>query len=174
MNLSRGCLKPNSLIERATQDFLQGTRTLLLQAGLPACFWSSAAPCYCLLDNISDKKESVSAWEQTYGEAFPGKRLPFGCLVSYIPSQTKGLSGSVAKWDPSAREGIIAGYTLRPGYEWSGIYLVWDLRHFIGVSLQRDSGYQNIGFHDPHQSSRIELYDGKLTFPLKERYKRKV
>ncbi len=167
-----GMPQTKSLIERANQDILQGTRTLLLQAGLPACFSTFAAPCYCMLDNISDKKESVSAWELTYGEDFPGKRLPFGCLVSYIPSQTKGLSGSVAKWDPSAREGIFAGYKLRPGYKWSGIYLVWDLRDFFGVSLQRDSGYQNIGFHDPHQSSRSELYDGKLTFPLKERYDR--
>ncbi len=47
---------------------------------------------------------------------------------------------------------------------------MWDLRDFIGVSLQRDAGFQNIGFRSPHQSTKIELYNGDLSFPLKARY----
>ncbi len=46
----------------------------------------------------------------------------------------------------------------------------WELRDFAGVTLQRDEGYKNIGFHSPHVSSRIALYADKLYFPLKERY----
>ncbi|MCP4191077.1 MAG: hypothetical protein GY768_10670, partial [Planctomycetaceae bacterium] len=59
---------------------------------------------------------------------------------------------------------------MRPGYQWSGEFLVWDLRDFRGVDLQRDASYKNIGFLSPHQSSRIELYGGRLSFPLKQRY----
>ncbi len=136
-----GIPQSNSLIERTNQDILQGTRTLLLQAGLPSCFWTFAAPCYCFLDNIADKKESVSAWEKCYGEPFGGTRVPFGCLVSYLPSPTKGLTGSIGHWDPSAREGVFVGYKVRPGYQWAGQYLVWDLRDFIGSRFNgtRDS-----------------------------------
>ncbi len=50
------------------------------------------------------------------------------------------------------------------------LYLVWDLRDFAGVTLQRDEGYKNRGFHSPHVSSRIALYVEKLYFPLKEWY----
>ncbi len=162
----------NALIERTNQDIIHGTRTLLFQAGLPSCFWTFAAPCYCLLDNATDKKETKSAWELKYGSPFEGALLPFGCLVSYLPSPTKGLEGSVAKMDPSAREGVFAGYKMKPGYGWSGEYLVWDLRDFMGVTLQRDEGFKNIGFHSPHVSSRVALFANKLHFPLKERYDR--
>ncbi len=95
--------------------------------------------------------------------------MPFGCLVSHLPSPTK-LTGSVGTWNPSAREGILAAYDIQPGYRWSGRYLVWDLRDFHGISLQRDEGFQNIGFRSPHYSSRVELYNGQLVFPLKARY----
>ena len=36
--------KTNSLAERANGDILNGARSLLLQAGLPASFWPFAAP----------------------------------------------------------------------------------------------------------------------------------
>ncbi len=55
---------------------------------------------------------------------------------------------------------------------WAGQYLVWDLRDFVEVSLQRDAGFHNIGFRSPHQSSKVELYNGELFFPLKARYDR--
>ncbi len=79
----------NALIERANQDIFQGARTVLLQAGLPGCFWTFAAPCYCMLDTAANKKESVSAWEKRFGEPVHGQRIRFGCLVSHIPSPTK-------------------------------------------------------------------------------------
>ncbi len=82
------------------------------------------------------------------------------------------MRGSIGKWDPSAREGVFAGYEMRPGGCWSGIYRVWDLRDFVGASLQRDAAYKNIGFRSPHRSSRVELYNNALVFPLKQRYDR--
>ncbi len=93
-------------------------------------------------------------------------------LGVWFPLPTKGLTGSIGHWGPSAREGVFAGYKIRPGYQWAGQYLVWDLRDFIGVSLQRDTGVHNIGLRSPHQSSKVELYNGELFFPLKARYDR--
>ena len=47
----RGMSQTKGIIEREVQDMLIGTRTLLVAAGLPGCFWSHAAPCYMHLDN---------------------------------------------------------------------------------------------------------------------------
>ena len=41
----------NGVAERAVQDLLDGARGHMVHAGLPAYFWSYAAPCYCLLRN---------------------------------------------------------------------------------------------------------------------------
>ena len=42
----------NSMAERANQDILAGSRSVLAQAGLPECFWPYAAPYYCLLSRL--------------------------------------------------------------------------------------------------------------------------
>ena len=47
-----GVPKSNGLIERYVQVVLQGTRTLLIQAGLPMCFWPYAAECKAFCFNI--------------------------------------------------------------------------------------------------------------------------
>ena len=41
----------NAKIENTILDVERGTRSALIQAGFPPCFWSFAAPMYCLLDN---------------------------------------------------------------------------------------------------------------------------
>jgi hypothetical protein len=43
----------NAIIERTNLDILEGTRTTLISAGFPECFWPFAAPHFCLLDNTS-------------------------------------------------------------------------------------------------------------------------
>eukprot|EP00969_Alexandrium_andersonii_P170960 7558414-Alexandrium_andersonii.AAC.1 len=45
--------KSNAIAERANRTVLEMTRALLGQAGLPACFWSEAAPCATFLRNLS-------------------------------------------------------------------------------------------------------------------------
>ena len=45
----------NGIIEKYNQHVLDGTRVLLVQAGLPPVFWPYAATCYCMLSNIMDK-----------------------------------------------------------------------------------------------------------------------
>ena len=41
----------NAIAERAVQEVLSGTRTVLAQARLPGYVWSYDAPCYCILHN---------------------------------------------------------------------------------------------------------------------------
>ena len=46
-----GMPQTNGIAERAVQEVVSGTRTLLVQAGLLGYVWSKAATCYCLLHN---------------------------------------------------------------------------------------------------------------------------
>ncbi len=105
----------NSIIERTNQDVKYGTRALLAQAGLPACLWVYAAPCYCMLDNVCTvDSEGKSAWEKG---TFDGLRIPFGCKVTYYPSPTKGVDPGT--WNMPTRTGVFAGYVMKPGMKWS-------------------------------------------------------
>ena len=48
--------KNNANIERVNRDILDGTRTALVPAGTPGCFWPFAGPTYCHNDNIDVDK----------------------------------------------------------------------------------------------------------------------
>ena len=102
----------NGIVERAVQEVLAGTRTLLVQAGMPGYFWSYAAPCYCLQHNtrifphihtatatctlpgagagddeyfaypVAGEDVPSNAWAKRHGQDFPGKR-PFLDVVFY-------------------------------------------------------------------------------------------
>ena len=56
-----GVSQTNSMVERQVQDILFGSRTLLVQAGLPACFWNYSAPHYCFGTNIARHQDKKSA-----------------------------------------------------------------------------------------------------------------
>eukprot|EP00972_Heterocapsa_arctica_P046209 6816662-Heterocapsa_arctica.AAC.1 len=64
----------NAKIERTNLDILEGTRTSMIHAGFPECFWPFAAPAYCFLDNTNtlgrDGKPipDGSAWYLAKGE----------------------------------------------------------------------------------------------------------
>ena len=49
-----GVPQTNGLIESINGDILRGTRALLIEAGLPACFWPLAARCYCQLPSLKE------------------------------------------------------------------------------------------------------------------------
>ena len=55
-----GISQTNAVIERCIQDCQQGIRAMLMEAGLPACFWVLAGPCYCMLENIKEPTEEIS------------------------------------------------------------------------------------------------------------------
>ena len=91
----------NAVAERLVQDILEGTRTALLRAGLPPCFWEYACQHYCLMENVLPGRESAAAgvdkkspWEKMHGEPFYGKLIPIGAKVFIKPSETKGDSTS--------------------------------------------------------------------------------
>ena len=69
-----GVPQTNAVIERTNQDIVCGARCCLDAAGLPPCFWSFAAPCYCLLENTAQKIEhvGVSSWFHTHIAYFEG------------------------------------------------------------------------------------------------------
>jgi hypothetical protein len=65
----------------------EGTRTVLLQAGLPPQWWPFAAKFFCFACNI-DESQGPSPWSRRHGAtAFKGIRCPFGALVDFLPPQ---------------------------------------------------------------------------------------
>ncbi|MFM7979920.1 MAG: hypothetical protein ACKPKO_11450, partial [Candidatus Fonsibacter sp.] len=53
-----GVPQNNAVAERLVQDVLEGTRTALLMAGLPPCYWEFACQHYCLMENDITRRKS--------------------------------------------------------------------------------------------------------------------
>jgi hypothetical protein len=125
-----GVPQSNAVIERTNLDILEGTRTAMIHAGFPECFWSWAAPHYCFNDNTDHLDddgaplEHGSPWFRAKGSESKALRLPFGCAVLFYPSSTK-LGDVPAKWEGTAIAGVFAGYSMKRGYDWNGEYLCW-------------------------------------------------
>ena len=158
-----GIPSSNARAERCNRDVLDGTRSILIAAGLPGCFWTFAAPTYCHLDNINVNSEGDIPWIKTHGSDFEGLRIPFGCEVVYRPAQTN-KSGDLHKCGPTGRTGIFAGYQLGPGGEWSGGYLVWDLTEFEGVSLLSEARVMSNSLKLPLHSCTTLKYAPNFLF----------
>jgi Integrase core domain. len=100
-----GIHETNAKIENAILDIERGARSALIQAGFPPCFWSFAAPHYCLLDNtetLDPKGEPYpngSRYFQFHGEEFPGLRAPFGCEVIFKQAPTKAKEFQPVKFE---------------------------------------------------------------------------
>ena len=77
------------MAERANQDILQGARTILVATGPPGCFWSYAAPYYCLMESLTYSPDGVRLYDRWAGEEFGGKIIPFGAAVEYVPPSTR-------------------------------------------------------------------------------------
>ncbi len=50
--------KTNGVVERQVRSVIEGTRALLLQAGMPAKWWSRACRCFCVLRNATRETAS--------------------------------------------------------------------------------------------------------------------
>ena len=161
-----GIPKTNAIAERQNSDVLAMTRSSLVAAGLPACFWPYAAPCVCFNDNMREG-EYGSAWTLTHKKEFKGKLFAFGCGVWFKPSPTKYTP---TKWDGRAMFGIFAGYKINPGYNWSGEYYVWDLDQFLEVCLSSDVSGKVAKNIKPHSTKAVTLGSRGVLFPLKARY----
>ena len=92
-----GVPQNNAVVERFVQDILEGTRTALLRAGLPPCFWEYACQHYCLMENVLLGREPVAAdventspWEQAHGEPFLRKAHSHWCTSIHQTIRDKG------------------------------------------------------------------------------------
>ena len=86
-----------------------------------------AARAYCFLRNVHDVVENdKTPYELRHGTSFKGKKLPFGCLVSYKPNSKREVE-QIQKFGSRTKEGIFAGYHLQSGGRWSGDYLIVDV-----------------------------------------------
>ncbi len=56
-----GIPQNNAVAERLVQYVLEGTRTALLRAGLPPCFWEYACQYYCIIENVLPGRRRVRA-----------------------------------------------------------------------------------------------------------------
>ena len=159
----------NSLAERNIQFLVTATTTCLLEAGLPACYWTFAVTCVSHLLNI-EELEDGSAWQKMHKAKFKGPMIPFGAKVTFKPSDARSRSQDT-KFDPKGLVGVFAGYVVEAGNNWSRRMLVWNLQDFAKVNLAYDCEQVPMSLKRPHVTERVEL-DSPITFPLKAEYEK--
>ena len=159
----------NSLAERNIQFLVTATTTCLLEAGLPACYWTFAVTCVSHLLNI-EELEDGSAWQKMHKAKFKGPMIPFGAKVTFKPSDARSRNQDT-KFDPKGLVGVFAGYVVEAGNNWSRRMLVWNLQDFAKVNLAYDCEQVPMSLKRPHVTERVEL-DSPITFPLKAEYEK--
>eukprot|EP00971_Amphidinium_carterae_P260413 5166745-Amphidinium_carterae.1 len=86
----------------------EGTRCLLLQAGLDPRWWPHAARCFCHMNNVQ-KKDGMSPWLRRFeSKDFTGELIPFGALLDFI--QLPAKETKQIKYAPRTVTGIFLGY----------------------------------------------------------------
>ena len=126
----------NGRCEVRIRGVVQGTRCLLLQAGLPHRFWPLAGRAWCFGKNVTAGDEDASAFEHVHGYSFNGQLIPFGALVLYKLNPRD--RAEYLKFDPTAVHGLCVGYHMEPGYRWSGDYYVLNLETLRTSNLATD------------------------------------
>lgn len=77
----------NGVAAQAVRRVLGGTRSLVLQSGLPLPCWADVANGFCALRNVVDKVDSDKApYFPRHGAHFGGQLVPFGASVDYKPA----------------------------------------------------------------------------------------
>ena len=104
----------NGVAERFVRTVLEGTRTLLLHAGMEHRWWRYAARCFTFALNVATHQGGRTPWHKRHHFIFPGQLIPFGALVIYKPTPTKP-SLQPRKFEPKGRHGIFLGYHMQPG-----------------------------------------------------------
>ena len=103
----------------------------------------------------------------------------FDSQVRYLPNKTKSqkkkdgrmtYKDKQAKWEAISRVGVFVGYDMKPGYEWSRRYLIWDLDVFQNADLFATTEKCMKAHSTPHKVRRIRFPVGEIQFPLKEQY----
>ena len=137
----------------------EGTRTNLVQSGLPVRMWPLAMQHFSLAVNASPQLNGdESPWKFRFGEDFPGQLIPFGAKTLFW-NNPKRVDNTSGKMSPTANDGIFLGYHIQPGFAWKGEYLVAKLD-----ALDYHAENSSI---TAQRARRIELVPGGFTFPLR-------
>ena len=62
LHLSHEKPQNHAIAERNIRDVVEGTRTTLIQAGLPPASWQRAGPAYCMFDNTEPREDGFIPW----------------------------------------------------------------------------------------------------------------
>ena len=127
-NSQPGVPQTNGVIENVNGRVLKGSRSHVLQAGLPDCFWPDASRCFCHHDNITIGDDGLSPWAKYHDDhEWTGMVLPFGCFVLFRPVKT---SVKLSSHESRLQPGIFLGYEIQAGFQWNGEYRVVPLSAF--------------------------------------------
>ena len=171
-----GISQTNCVAERQVRDVQAGTRALLVQAGLPACFWCFAAPHYCFGTNTKATEEHPSAYSLRFpaeGE-WPHEFIPFGARVNFMRTSTLTKDDKPPKFAPTACEGVLLGYRLQCGGRWRNEYQVAELPEFANIDFAYNA--------KPKEMTKIRIQTvqevrlpagGLIEFPLAAAYKKR-
>ena len=139
---------------------------------MPECFWTFAAPYYCLMESLTYDSQGRRLYDQWAGCAFEAQIIPFGALIEYIPPETRSKE-QPGKWGPTSVPGIFGGYELGEKGVWNKKYLIWNLRDFESVNLAADVYASNIKLGEPNRVFTVRVSKEEWEFPLRAEYVRK-
>ena len=110
---TQGRPQSNGRAERLVRRCMDGAKTLNLQAGLPGAYWPYSMRHYCFAQNIAIVGGD-SSWNKRHQQGhFPGRSIPFGCLVDFKPQPD--VAELLPKGSPDAVPGVFLGMKLLPG-----------------------------------------------------------
>ena len=161
----QGIPQTHGIVERAAQDMLTGTRTLLVAAGLLGSVWSFAAPCYMQLDNCWPHPASgQAAWGRRCRAELVGQLIPFGAAVVLTPSPTKLVPD---KPFPTGVSGVSWVYVCPAEVLGAGSSLVGELSYAADVDFRIDALGHSKSL-SPHDTPQVRLPKGETFFSFGE------
>ena len=138
-----------SFVEREIRHMLEGTRTNLVQSGLPLQYWPMAMQHFSMADD--------APWKLRFDEDFPGQLIPFGAKILFW-NNPKRVDNTSGKTSPTANDGVFLGCHVQPGFAWKGEYLVAKLE---ALDYHAENGSITV-----QRARRVELIEGDFVFPL--------
>ena len=104
----------NGVAERIVVTIVEGSRTLLENAGLPLVYWPYAMRCFCVLYNVIHTfPDGTTPRTRRHEREFGSPLIPFGCLIDF--KSTVEETKKPPKFSPQAIPGIFLGYDMSPG-----------------------------------------------------------
>ena len=148
-----------SFVEREIRHMLEGTRTNLVQAGLPLQYWPLAMQHFSTAVNATPQLNGDDApWKLRFEEDFPGLLIPFGAKILFW-NNPKRVDNTSGKTSPTANDGIFLGYHIQPGFAWKGEYLVAKME---ALDYHAENGSITV-----QRARRVELTGDSFVFPLR-------